>query len=226
VAGKLGVGAEAVDWSDFAEQLGGGECATARQFEQSRRKRGSLETQLAVELEDRASEAAAAVEQLACDPHLDRLLPAAERSTKPFEPDGAVERAERDLQGRVELVQMPAQPLLDSPSTRSSRWSTSSFSSRNRVSSGRGESNSGSRSAALAIASASIRSDLPRTRPRRSGAVNLGGTRTSRCRSCCNLRSRPRVTCRQSSTAHSLRRPTRFDQATSFSPSLVSKQSS
>ena len=73
------------------------------------------------------------------------------------------------------------------------------------------------------MASASIRSDLPRTRPRRrSGAVNLGGTRTSRCRAASSVRSSPRVTCRQSSTAHSRRRPTRFDQETSSSPSLVS----
>ena len=79
-------------------------------------------------------------------------------------------------------------------------------------------------SAALAMASASIRSDLPRTRPRRrSGAVSRGGTRTSRCRCRCSVRSRPRVTCRQSSSAHKRRRPTRFDQETSSSPSLVSK---
>jgi hypothetical protein len=68
---------------------------------------------------------------------------------------------------------------------------------------GCGRLRSGSRSAARAIASASIGSDLPRVLPaRRSGTVSFGGTRTTsspRARSC---RSSQRVSWRQSSTAH------------------------
>ena len=68
--------------------------------------------QLVVELEDRSGEAAAPAEQFACDPHLGRLLATGERAAEPLQPDCAVERTERDLEGRVELVQVPAQPLL------------------------------------------------------------------------------------------------------------------
>jgi hypothetical protein len=52
VAGKLGIGAEAGDRSDFAEQLGGGQAAAAGQFEQPRRGRRGLRFEFAVELCD------------------------------------------------------------------------------------------------------------------------------------------------------------------------------
>ena len=95
-------------------------------------------------------------------------------------------------------------------STRSSRWSTSSFSSRNSCSPGRGRSSRGSRKAALATASASIGSDLPRARPaRRSGAISLGGTRTSSSPAASSSRSSARVSCRQSSSAHNRSPPKR-----------------
>ncbi len=42
VAGELGVGAEAIDGADFAEQLGRCECGTAGQLEQARRDRHGL----------------------------------------------------------------------------------------------------------------------------------------------------------------------------------------
>ena len=88
---------------------------------------------------------------------------------------------------RVELVQMPAQPLLARrrSSTRSSRWSTSSFSSRSRC----------------LTRPRMIEPRLPQRRPRdgervdrvglaarpaarRCGAVSFGGTRTSRSPGC------------------------------------------
>ena len=50
--------------------------------------------------------------EVAGDPHLGCLLAAGELAAEPVEPDGPVERAERHLQLRVELVQVPAQPLL------------------------------------------------------------------------------------------------------------------
>ena len=99
--------------------------------------------------------------------------------------------------------------------TRSSRWSTSSFSSRSVSSPARGPSSCGSCSAARATASASIESDLPRVRPRRRcGAVNRGGTRTSRSPAASSACSSPRVTCRQSSTAHSRSSPSARAQTT------------
>jgi len=66
----------------------------------------------AFELEDRAGEAAAAADELTCDPHQHRLLVPREPACEPLEPDRPIERARRDRQLRVELVQVPAQPLL------------------------------------------------------------------------------------------------------------------
>jgi hypothetical protein len=71
--------------------------------------------ELALEGEDRPCEAAAAADQLARDPHLGRLLEACEAAAKLLDPDAAVERTERDRQLRIEIVQMPAQPLLGPP---------------------------------------------------------------------------------------------------------------
>lgn len=55
---------------------------------------------------------AAAADELARDRELDCLLTATQLSAEPVEPDRTVERSERDVQGRIEFVQMPAQPLL------------------------------------------------------------------------------------------------------------------
>jgi hypothetical protein len=68
---------------------------------------------------------------------------------------------------------------------------------------GCGRLRSGSRSAARAIASASIGSDFPRVLPaRRSGTVSFGGTRTTSSPTPSSCRSSQRVSWRQSSTAH------------------------
>jgi hypothetical protein len=112
VAGELGVGAEAVDGADLAEQLGRRERGTTGQLEQPRRERRRLGLELAVELGDRAAEAATPAEQLARDPHLGRLLAPSELTAEPLQPDRSVECAQRDPQRRVELVQVPTQPLL------------------------------------------------------------------------------------------------------------------
>jgi hypothetical protein len=116
MAGELGVCAEAVDRADLAEQLRGAERSAARQREQPRRDRGCAFLQLALEFGDRPVEAAAGHDQLPRDPHLRGLFAPRELSAQAVEPDGAVECAERDMQAQVELVQVPAQPLLGATS--------------------------------------------------------------------------------------------------------------
>ena len=111
VAGELRVGVEAFDRSDLAEQLGGADRAAAGQCQERRRGLRGRCLQLAVEFEDRPREAAAASDELARDPDLRCLLQAGEPASKPIESDGAVERPERDLKRRLEIVQVPAQPL-------------------------------------------------------------------------------------------------------------------
>jgi hypothetical protein len=59
---SIGIRSEAVDWADLAEQLGRGERGTTWKLEQARSERCHLRQQLAVELEDRAGEVAAASE--------------------------------------------------------------------------------------------------------------------------------------------------------------------
>jgi len=94
VACELGVGWEAVDRADLAQQLRGAERSAAGQLEQPRRDRCRACVEVAVELADRATQRAAAAEQIACDPHLRRLLTAGQPPSHPVEPDGAVERPE------------------------------------------------------------------------------------------------------------------------------------
>ncbi len=115
VAGELGVGVEAFDRADLAEQLRGAERAAAGQGKQ--RRRGLLDPglELAVEGEDRAGQRAAAADELACDPHLHRLLAATQPAGDPVEPNRAVEAARRDRQLGIEVEQLPAQPLLRPP---------------------------------------------------------------------------------------------------------------
>ncbi len=126
VASQLGVGSEAGDRADLAEQLRGAQGPAAGKLEQPWRERLRARPQFALELADRAGQAAATSEQVAGGPHLRCLLSAGELPCDPIDPDGAVERAQRHRQGRVELVQVPAQPLLARrrSATRSSRWST------------------------------------------------------------------------------------------------------
>jgi hypothetical protein len=49
------------------------------------------------------------------DPYLRRLLETREAPSEPLEPDAAVERAEGDSERGIEIVQVPAQPLLCPP---------------------------------------------------------------------------------------------------------------
>ena len=112
VAGELGVAVEAFDRADLAEQLRGAQGAAAGQREQPRCALLGARLQLAVEGEDAAGQAPAAADELACDPDLDGLVGATQTAGHTVEPDGTVERAGRDRERGVEVVQLPAQPLL------------------------------------------------------------------------------------------------------------------
>jgi hypothetical protein len=113
VAGELCVCFEAADRADLGEQLRGGDGAATRQLEQRRRNCGRPLFEFLVELGDLPAQRATAVDKLTGDPHLHVLLPARQPAADTLELTGPVESAQRDDQGRVELVQVPAQPLLD-----------------------------------------------------------------------------------------------------------------
>src|SRR2546430_16913797 len=61
---------------------------------------------------DRACQRLAAADQVAGDPHLRRLFTPSQLPADTVEPERTVERTKRDRDRRIELVQMPAQPLL------------------------------------------------------------------------------------------------------------------
>src|SRR5216683_7050092 len=68
-----------------------------------------------VELVDRPAQRAAAGDKLPGDPRLDVLLAACQPAADALEVARTVESPQRDDKRRIELVQMPAQPLLGSP---------------------------------------------------------------------------------------------------------------
>jgi hypothetical protein len=103
---------EAVDRAELGQQLRCGQRAATRQLEQrGRRRRGPL-LQLAIELDDRARERSAAADQLACDPHLDVLLAPHKPPADAIELCRPVEMTRGNGEGRIELMQVPAQTLL------------------------------------------------------------------------------------------------------------------
>lgn len=106
VAGELGVGLEAFDRTELAEQFGCAQGAAAGQRKQPRCALLASRLQLAVEFEDAPGEAAAAADELAGDPDLHRLFAAAQPAGDSVEPKRAVERAGRDRELRVEVVQL------------------------------------------------------------------------------------------------------------------------
>ena len=109
VAGELRVGVEAIDGADLAEQLRGRDRAAAWQGTQSGRRSCRSCREFAFDLADRPGQRAAAADKLARDRGLRRLLAAGEAASEPVEPDRPVEPTDGNLEGRVELVQMPAQ---------------------------------------------------------------------------------------------------------------------
>jgi hypothetical protein len=114
VACELCVCFEAADRADLCEQLRGRHGAAAGKLEQGRCNRCRSLFELLVELVNRPCQRAAAGDKLACDPHLDVLFSPREPAADALELARTVESAQRHDQGRVELVQVPAQPLLRS----------------------------------------------------------------------------------------------------------------
>jgi hypothetical protein len=112
VAGELRLTLEAVDRSDLGEQLRSGQRSAAGQLEQRGRCLCGPPLELAVKLCDRARERATAADEFARDPDLQLLLPTTEPASHTLKLHWPVERFRRHGKGRVELVQMPAQPLL------------------------------------------------------------------------------------------------------------------
>jgi hypothetical protein len=231
VAGELGVAVEAVDRADLAEQLGGAEWAAAGQREQPRCALLGPCLQLTVEVEDAAGQAAAAANELARDPDLDGLFGATQPAGHAVEPDGAVERARRDRERRVELVQLPAQPLLGAPPLvdqvvamideqllLAQRRLTRPRPIQLRLAQGR----PGDRERVDRVGLTA------RTPARRSGAMSFGGTRTNDSPAASSSRSCAPVSRRQSSTAHSRSGPSETEQATSSAdvPTLSSDSAS
>ena len=104
---------EAADRADLGEHLGGSDWSAAGQLEQGRRERGGALLELMVELGDLAVEPAAARDELPRESHLELLVLAGKPARDPLQVQGAGEHPQRHLVGRVELVQVPAQPLMD-----------------------------------------------------------------------------------------------------------------
>ena len=116
MASQLCVGLEAADGAYLGEQLRGRESTATREFEQRRRElRGPL-FELLVKRGDRAVEGAALRDKLTREPHLQLLVLPAKPTADPLQMGGAGEHAQRHLEGRIKLMQMPAQPLMH-PST-------------------------------------------------------------------------------------------------------------
>jgi hypothetical protein len=113
VHGELGVGAEALDAGDLADQLRGGQRAAAWEREQLRRLAPHERLDLALEPVCLACQLAAVTDEFAGDAHLHRLLAAGQAPTEPLEHLQGAERAPRRLELGVDLVQVPAQPVLD-----------------------------------------------------------------------------------------------------------------
>ncbi len=113
VQSEGGIAVEARDVRGLSDQLGGCERAAARQLEQRRGLAGYERCQLTLELVRPPCQLPAATQELAADPQLRRLLAAGEAASDPLQPAATVERAGGDLQLWIQVVQVPAQALLD-----------------------------------------------------------------------------------------------------------------
>ena len=110
---ELGVVVKATDASGLADELGGGEHAAAGKREQRWRLCTHERRDLALELECSPRELATATHELATDPYLRRMLGAGKAPCDALEPAAAIQTARRQLERWLELVQVPAQALLD-----------------------------------------------------------------------------------------------------------------
>ena len=112
VPGELGVGLEAVDRPDLGEHLRRRDSGAAGQLEQCRRQLRRSLFELLLKLCDRPVERPDALDELASEAHLQLLLAPGQPAADPLELRSPIEPPQRHLVGRVELMQMPAQPLL------------------------------------------------------------------------------------------------------------------
>ena len=162
--------------------------------------------QVAVELADRAGQAAAAAEQVAGDPHLGCLLQAGELAADPVEPDGPVERARAAPagSGRARAGASAAVAELDVARRRDRRGGRRAASAPaasphrpRRVEQRLLQRGSGDRERVdpVRLAARPVAPPLRRRQPAAAPAPAARRCRSSAC-------SRPRVTCRQSSSAH------------------------
>jgi hypothetical protein len=113
VPGELGVEVEAIDRTDLREQLRRGE----RSASPAARAASARAARFAAAARDRARRAspcqrAAAADELARDPRGDVLLEVCKPTTDAIELRGPVKRTGGNGKRRVELVQLPTQPLL------------------------------------------------------------------------------------------------------------------
>lgn len=203
--GQFGIAGEAAGACDLGDDLGCGQRRAAGQREQRSRLLVDERAELALEFVGAPGQLADPNNELAGDPDLGGLTCPSEPSRDPVEPDEAAERSGRDLEAGIEIVQVPAQAVLDRRSLADEIVSvveqqTDLAPPPARNAAGR----SGSRRAARATATASIRSDLPGERPLlRASPISRGGTRTTRSPRASRKRSSEPETCRQSSSAHS-----------------------
>jgi hypothetical protein len=109
VRASFGVGREALDAGDFADQLGGGQHAAAALGQQPRRELGDQRRELALERVDRARQLADAAQLVARDLHPGCLLSAPQPASDALLPAAADQRAFGDLELGPEVVQGPAQ---------------------------------------------------------------------------------------------------------------------
>jgi hypothetical protein len=109
---ELRVALEAIDRPDLGEQLRGRDGCATGQLERRWRKLGCALLELLVELGDRAVRPAAVRHQFTCEPHLQLLLLSREPAADAFQVRSPAEHPQRYDKGRVERVQVPAQPLL------------------------------------------------------------------------------------------------------------------
>ena len=106
---ELGVGREAADPGDLADEFGGCEDAAAGLGEQSGRDRSEEGGELALELVDSACELADAAQLVSGDPHASRLLAASKPAGYALLPVSGGQRSGWDLKLGPRVVEVPAQ---------------------------------------------------------------------------------------------------------------------
>ena len=181
VHGQLRLIREAFGARRLGDQLGRGQDAAAGKSEQGCGLGADEQCELPLELGCASRELAAAPDELAADLDLHRLLAAGEAASKALEPDAPVEAACREIECRLELVQVPAQALLDARALLDEVLAMVEQEPDLALRTGE----AGRRQGGLAQVGTGDRervdrSDLPRERQlRRAPAISLGGTRTT-----------------------------------------------